>query len=89
MADAKPERVKPREAAEVDVQANMDVDGNARRRTYRTKQFNYRCTTEKYELLKRLAASLSNGRPQQRASWIETIDRALEALERELKGTKP
>lgn len=73
--------------AEKKAQAGVEISGHDRLKTGKTKQINYRCTEQKLKQLKQLAAKLSIGKSQV-ATYIETLDQALDALDEKLQGAK-
>ena len=88
MANVQPEQVRPREDAEHDRQHAVSGNAMARRRKNRTKAVLYRCTQTRKDQLDRLAVALSVGRQEDPVSLVETINRALDALDEKLRGTK-
>ena len=74
-----------RDQDEVKAQARVSPDGHARRKTGRSHQILWRATDAKKAQLQRLADRLSIGQLQP-VSYTVTMERALDALERELKG---
>lgn len=84
------QRKSTRDRAEAEAQSQAGIDEDARKRflSDKVKSLLYRCTRERREQLVRLAEALSAGQTYRRkVSFTETIDAALDALERELKGS--
>ena len=77
-----------REDAESKAVRAADPDGRTRRRAGKTRQIIFRVTPEKRDQLERLADVLSAGRTTP-ASFTETIERALDALDEKLRGKAP
>jgi hypothetical protein len=76
-----------REAAEQKALKGVEIDGRKLRRTGKTKQIIIRMTPAQKEKLADLASALGAMRgSDQSASFTETIERAMQALEKELKG---
>jgi hypothetical protein len=76
---------KPRAQAESEAVKGSDPDGRTRRRAGKVRQIIFRVTPEKREQLERLADALSAGRSTP-ASFTETMERALDALDEKMKG---
>jgi hypothetical protein len=78
---------RDREAEERKALEGVEIDGRTMRRTGKTKQIIIRMTPEQKEKLAELAVALGTLRGSDRsASFTETIERAMLALEKELKG---
>jgi hypothetical protein len=78
---------RDRVRVEKDTQAGLDQDGRARLRSDKVKALLYRCTQERRDQLTRLAEILTERHKLSRkVSFTETVDAALDALERELKA---
>ena len=87
MQDAVPASQRERrEDAEAKAFRASDANGHTRRRAGKTRQIIFRCTPEKREQLERLADVLSAGRTTP-ASFTETMERALDALDAKLRGS--
>jgi hypothetical protein len=80
---------RDRADAETKTQAGVEEDGRKRLRSDKEKAILYRCTRQRREQLERLAETLSVGITiGRKASFTDTIDAALDALEEKLKGGK-
>lgn len=74
---------------EARAQAGVAVNGQTRRRKGRNKPFLYRLTEARRAQLERLADALSVGRSDEnRATFTETLDAALDALEHQRRDRK-
>jgi hypothetical protein len=68
-------------------QAGIDQDGRKRLRSDKVKALLYRCTQDRREQLTRLAEILTEqAKLSRKVSFTETMDAAIDALERELKA---
>jgi uncharacterized protein (DUF2342 family) len=76
-----------REVAEEKAIAAAKPDGHMRRRAGKVRQIIFRVTPEKREQLERLADALSAGRTTP-ASFTETMERALDALEEKMRSER-
>jgi hypothetical protein len=76
---------RDRAKLEEDTQAGLDEDARKRLRSDKVKAILYRCTRERREQIKRLAEILDErSKLSRKVSFTETMDAALDALEREL-----
>lgn len=89
MNDAQPSSQRERrEDAESKAIKAAEGDGRTRRRAGKVRQIIFRVTPEKREQMERLADALSAGRTTP-ASFTETMERALDALDEKLRGKSP
>jgi hypothetical protein len=80
---------RDRAQTEAEIQAGVEQDGRRRLRSGKEKAILYRCTPERREQIQRLADVLSAGKTYGRpASFTDTMDAALDALEEKLRGKK-
>jgi hypothetical protein len=85
----KPRTTRDRAKVEDDARAGIDQDGRERLRSNKVKAILYRCTPDRRKQITELAEMLSEKHNLSRKiNFTETMDAALDALERELKDGK-